>query len=151
MTLHKNATYEDVHVAYALSYANAAARTAASLVLADIGKIARQADDGSFWIVLSVSPTTWGQMGTGVAASDVKAGTLIPGVFSGSPKKATVTFGTAFPSTAYAVALGTDTDGTKSFATTIESKTASGFTVNLNTNNVANLIEIGWSAIANRS
>jgi len=80
-----------------------------------------------------------------------KAGVIVPGAFAGNPKKATVTFGTAYASTAYAITLGVLTDGTKQFSVSVESKTISGFVVNLGSNNAANLVEIGWHTMINGS
>lgn len=80
-----------------------------------------------------------------------KAGVVIPGAFSGNPKKATVVFGTAYGSTNYAITLAVLTDGTKQFAPSVESKTVSGFVLNLGSSNVANLVEIGWHTMINGS
>lgn len=85
------------------------------------------------------------------SSSAGKAGVLIPGDFSGSPKKATVTLGTAYPDSNYSVTLSVATDGTKTFAPQIEDKTNVGFVVNLNSNNLANLVEIGWHTLENGS
>jgi hypothetical protein len=79
--------------------------------------------------------------------TSIKSGKLIPGNFSGNPKKATVTFATSFPSAQYAPVPSALSDGSKSFSPTPESKTASGFVVNLNANNLAGLIEVGWHAV----
>jgi hypothetical protein len=81
----------------------------------------------------------------------LKAGVATPGDFSGNPKKATITFTTAYASTAYAITLAVVTDGTKQFGPSIESKTVSGFVINLGANNIANLVEIGWHAMTNGS
>lgn len=49
-----------VHVSQAFEYANAAARTgAAGLTADDVGKIARQTDNESFWVLTDHSPVTW--------------------------------------------------------------------------------------------
>jgi hypothetical protein len=72
------------------------------------------------------------------------AGVIIPGSFSGNPKTATVTFGTAYPDTTYTVVADAVTDGSKSYGLAIESKTVNGFTVNLHSNNLAGLVEVDW-------
>lgn len=61
MAFHRNIDGPtDGHVAHSLSYADAAARAGATgLVVADVGRLARQADDGSFWVLTSHSPVTW--------------------------------------------------------------------------------------------
>lgn len=57
---HKDITGTDLHVIHAYEYANQSARTsAAGLASTDVGKVARQTDEGSFWILASHSPVTW--------------------------------------------------------------------------------------------
>jgi hypothetical protein len=69
MALHKNLVTTDLHSIYAYSYANAAARTGASgFVTADIGKVAWQTDDDTFWLLKATTPT-WAQIG-GSTVSD---------------------------------------------------------------------------------
>lgn len=53
-----------IHQVYAFEYADASARNnATGLTSADIGKVARQVDNGSFWILQDDSPLTWKQLG----------------------------------------------------------------------------------------
>jgi len=78
-----------------------------------------------------------------------KSGVLIPGNFSGNPKRATVTFSAPFGGTNYAVTLTVEAINGKSFVATMETKTAAGFDVNLGVNNIANVVEVGWHAIEN--
>lgn len=65
--LHSKQTVTDgIHGAVAFEYANAAARLAATgFVAEDINKIARQLDDNSLWILVSISPITWSSVATG--------------------------------------------------------------------------------------
>ncbi len=56
-------------------------------------------------------------------------------------------FGTPFPDTNFAVTLGALTVNDTIFRPTIESLTASGFVINLGTDNKADLTEVGWQAI----
>lgn len=84
-------------------------------------------------------------------AAGLKAGIVVPGSFAGTPKKATVAFGTAYGTTNYAITLAVVTDGTKQFVPSIESKTVNGFVVNLGANNIANLVEIGWQTMISGS
>jgi len=64
MTAHKNMIGLNNHVIHFKDYANAAARTGdTELVTIDIGKVARQLDNNSFWILLTTAPT-WLQMAT---------------------------------------------------------------------------------------
>lgn len=103
----------------------------------DLGVLYRRNDANTAWDTFSAVPST----------SSVKAGLLIPGSFSGNPKKATVTFGTAFAGTGYAIVFSPTTDGSRTFSLSAESKTTGGFVVNLNANNIAGLIEVGWHCI----
>ena len=59
-----------------------------------------------------------------------KAGSIAYTAFGGTPYSASVTFSTAFPNTNFAVVV----TGEDARIWTIESKTASGFTVNSNSN-----------------
>lgn len=78
--------------------------------------------------------------------SNVKAGTVASGSFTGSPRKATVTFGTAFPSTSYAITI----TGIDARTWTYESKTTGGFTINANAASALSG-EVSWIAIASGS
>jgi len=60
MSLHKNLDYSEIHPAHSLLYADSVARLAAgSFTVSDVGRIALQQSDGSFWALSSVSPVTW--------------------------------------------------------------------------------------------
>lgn len=62
--LHKASLAAENHVIASLEYADAAARTAAvGLTPADIGRVARQLDDNSFWLLNDDSPLTWSTAG----------------------------------------------------------------------------------------
>jgi hypothetical protein len=61
-----------------------------------------------------------------------KAGTVAAGSFSGSPKTYAVVFGTAMPSTSYAISIR----GTDNRAFSWQSKLTTGFTINSNANSV---------------
>lgn len=64
---------EGIHGVIAFTYANAAGRTgAAGFASYDIGKIALQLDDGSYWILTSIAPT-WTQVNTGGSSTDPDA------------------------------------------------------------------------------
>jgi hypothetical protein len=61
---HKTLVLADNHVVHAFSYANAAARTGAvGLLPADVGKMAIQVDEGSFWVLQDDAPVTWIRVG----------------------------------------------------------------------------------------
>jgi hypothetical protein len=87
-----------------------------------------------------------------LVGSSIKAGTILPVAFTGSSlKTATVTFTSDFPSTAYSITLSVDTDASRGFAPYVSSKSTTGFVVNLNSSNVAGLVEVTWQASLNGS
>lgn len=65
---------------------------------------------------------------TSTAGAITKTNVVSNGTFSGTPLTATITFATAFPNTNYSVVV----TGEDARSWTIESKTASGFTINSN-------------------
>jgi hypothetical protein len=68
-----------IHVLHAFEFADAAARLAATPAAGDVGKIARQADTGRFYLLIDDSPLTWAVIGPVLgneALSGVKALTL---------------------------------------------------------------------------
>jgi len=77
----------------------------------------------------------------------IKAGKLIPGNFSGNPKTASVTFGTSLIDTEYTITWGVEAINNQSFLVSFENKTINGFTVNLNTNNLADFALLTWQVI----
>ncbi len=83
------------------------------------------------------------------AGSDrnIKSGVIIPGSFSGNPRVATVTFGTAFPDTNYAVDVEAVTINGRRYTLNVENKVAGSFDVGLGSSNIADLVEVGWQAI----
>lgn len=81
--------------------------------------------------------------------SVVKAGTVPPSNFSGEPKRATVVFVVPFQNTGYSIVLAANSLLDRKFSPTAESKLATGFIINLGSNNVADLIEVGWHAVPN--
>lgn len=78
MSLHKSLGATDIHIIYALSYATAAARTGAiGLLPADVGKVARQTDNETYWVLTDDSPVTWAEL-TGTASVPAHASTHLP-------------------------------------------------------------------------
>ena len=78
-----------------------------------------------------------------------KAGSVLAASFSGSPKKATITFTTPFADANYAVTLASYTSGNTGFGSVVNSQTASGFVINMNVNNITNLTSVFWIALKN--
>lgn len=65
--IHSQQTVADgIHIIQAFEYANAAARTgAAGLTAADVGKVARQLDNDTFWVLQNNAPVTWAEITPG--------------------------------------------------------------------------------------
>jgi len=78
-----------------------------------------------------------------------KAGTVLKATFSGNPKTAQVTFATPFADTDYAITLAPGTTGNSGFGPVWNNKTASGFVINMNVNNVSQLVAVDWTAVKN--
>lgn len=68
---HKDFTLANNHVVHAFEYADADAREGATgLMPVDIGKIARQADDGTFWILVDDVVPLWSEVGVSGSGVD---------------------------------------------------------------------------------
>lgn len=76
-----------------------------------------------------------------------KAGIELAANFSGIPKKAAVSFGTPFATTDYAITADAVTVNAVVYEVALESKTVSGFTINLGSQDKSDLVEVGWQAI----
>ncbi|KKN57385.1 hypothetical protein LCGC14_0562910, partial [marine sediment metagenome] len=76
MGQHKDITVaKGIHIVHAFEFADATARNAASVVTADIGKVARQLDDDSFYVLQNTTPT-WAQI-SGVTGAPVGASYVV--------------------------------------------------------------------------
>ncbi len=65
MAEHVDIASGEIHVAHNFEYADATAREAASLVSADIGKIARQTDNKSYWVLADNTGPIWLRLDVG--------------------------------------------------------------------------------------
>ena len=66
MSLHKSLAIGDIHIPYQWSYADSTARGAATgFVASDVGKLARQLDNNSLWMLSNHSPITWRSIAEG--------------------------------------------------------------------------------------
>ena len=74
-----------------------------------------------------------------------KSGSVSGSTFAGNPKKATVTFATAFANTNYAITILSDTNRTWTW----ESKAAGSFVINANSNTGFASGNVDWIAIQN--
>lgn len=67
MASHKLLGTGDIHIIYNWTYANASARTGATgFIASDVGKIARQTDDNTLWMLTATTPT-WIEVGAASA------------------------------------------------------------------------------------
>lgn len=82
------------------------------------------------------------------ATTRIKSGVMPAASFVGNPRKATVSFVTPFPSSAYSVTFDC-VAATYRYAPIAEDKLATGFVLNLGSASVAGLVEVGWHAIQN--
>lgn len=72
---HADLTGTNIHVPYAWSYADAAARAAASgFAAGDVGKLALQEDDNSLWILTATTPTWVAVAGSSAIANHDHSG-----------------------------------------------------------------------------
>ena len=63
MGLHRNITGDDLHILQVWEYADQTAREAATgFVAADVGKVAKQEDNDTWWLLANHSPVTWKQV-----------------------------------------------------------------------------------------
>ena len=75
-----------------------------------------------------------------------KAGRVAAASFTGNPKKATVTFATAFADANYAAVVTAVTSNGKTFSPNVETQVAGSFVINLGTNNKTDLVQVNWIA-----
>jgi|GEM_PF-2294707 len=105
-TLHGNLNGPDnMHVPYAWTFADAAARQAAVGVdAAGVGKLARQLSDNSLWMLAATDPIKW----VGVGGDALMPGTILTfaGSMGGTENKHPVDAATGEVNTAYALCDG---------------------------------------------
>jgi pectin methylesterase-like acyl-CoA thioesterase len=89
MALHRTLTASDgIHIAFAFSYADEAARTGATgLTADDVGKMAQQVDNKTYWILSNHSPVTWIAVAGGLTNPMTTRGDVIFGGTGGSPSR----------------------------------------------------------------
>ncbi len=106
---HKNLTGDNNHVIHAFTYADATARTGASgFVSADVGKVAKQTDTNTYWL-LTVTTPTWVEItstGGGSSNNDIVMST------SGTSKPYIGESGTSYVVIAYVHYKGSTAEGT---------------------------------------
>lgn len=81
MAEHQQLATGEIHIPYQWSYADATARLAATgFVIADVGKLARQLDDNSLWMLTDDSPETWiaiASAGAAVTSVNTQTGAVV--------------------------------------------------------------------------
>ncbi len=84
MSEHKDLPIAEIHVIQQWEYADASARTGASgFVTADRGKVAKQIDNDSWWVLTAITPT-WAELtGTGVSTTFLALTDVDPSTYSG--------------------------------------------------------------------
>ena len=81
----------------------------------------------------------------GVSATDIKSSQVLNASFAGNPKQATVTFTTPYADALYAVELtGLIGGSNKQYVMSVTGKTVAGFTIQIASNNISNLVGVEW-------
>ncbi len=81
MPEHRDIPAGQIHIAHQWSYTDAAARTAATgFVAGDVGKLARQLDTNTFWLLTATTPT-WVQVGGAGMVPGGGAGGVLSGTY----------------------------------------------------------------------
>jgi len=88
----------------------------------------------------------WEPVTPATSSFPYKSGQVLAASFSGNPKTATVTFATPFADANYSPVVASSTSGNTGFGAVVNSKTANGFVINMNVNNITNLISVEWQA-----
>jgi hypothetical protein len=88
MALHAEATVGNVHIIYNWTYADTAAREAATgFVSGDVGKMALQSDNNSLWMLTATTPT-WNQVNSsGLVNPMTTAEDIVKGGAEGAPER----------------------------------------------------------------
>jgi hypothetical protein len=74
-----------MHVIHTFTYADEIERSAATFATTDVGKVALQSDNKSFWLLTQDSPALWAPLGSGSASSggaDTRASYLVLNITS---------------------------------------------------------------------
>jgi len=72
MSFHSQETSGSIHIIHNYEYADATERLAATgFVAADVGKVSKQDDDSSFWVLTDHSPITWNLLAPCGGSGDV--------------------------------------------------------------------------------
>lgn len=82
MSLHRRLTIGNIHYIQNWSFANEAARLAYNYKPTDVGKVAFQTSDNTFWIISSINPVVFVQLGVNSElTSTIVGGVDVDGYF----------------------------------------------------------------------
>lgn len=101
---------------------------------------------GTDWVCISnaTGAAVWKETTNVAGVLAQKSGHVLAASFSGSPKKATVTFGAAFADANYSAQVTAVTTNGRAFAPFIESQVAGSFVICLGSNSNADLTQVNW-------
>lgn len=101
------------------------------------------------WICLdnSTGAAVWKETTNTASVLASKSGSVLAASFAGNPKKATVTFSTAFADANYAVTVTAVTVNNITHIPVVESQLAGSFVIDMGANNIANLTKVNWIAV----
>lgn len=103
-------------------------------------------DDDQLWkLVGGILNSNWALVP--LADQVYKAGTLLPVMFSGVPKVASVVFATPMTTADYTITFDVESSGNKTFALSSESRTINGFVVNTHANNISAILQVHWQVL----
>ena len=102
----------------------------------------------SEWVCISngTGAAVWKELTNTAGLLITKAGKVLNASFSGNPKKATVTFSSAFVDTDYAIVLTAITTSNVAYTPVAESQTTGSFVISASSNNISNLTAVSWIA-----
>ena len=106
-------------------------------------------NNNSCWVAISVATgaAVWKEMTNIAGVLVTKAGKVLAASFAGNPKKATVTFATAFADANYSVVLTPVISVSGNlYVPNVESQIAASFVINMGANGIGSLIQVNWAA-----
>lgn len=116
------------------------------------GSVWNNTTNQTSWVCISngTGAAVWRELTNIAGVLTTKSGKVLAASFAGNPKKATVTFTTAFGSTNYAIVL-TPLIGAGGvlYSPNVETQTTGSFVINMGSNGIGNLTAVSWLAVLN--